>query len=193
MAINKSNSPSWVKAVVIITALSFVASVAGLAAIPLFSGGSATTGSQTPTSTVPAPIPGNYGSLVQAAEATFDEASALQQKLNGAPGGADIALWRQAADYYSQALAVQPGDPNVTTDYAIARFYSGDTTGAIQTGEAVASVNTTFAPVFFNLAIFYANLGDKAKAVELLTKVKTMQPDAQLLANTDSVLKQLGQ
>ena len=192
MAINKSNSPSWVKAVVIITALSFVASVAGLAAIPLFSSGTTPTGSQSPTSTVPAPIPGNYGSLVQAAEATFDEASALQQKLNGAPGG-DVVLWRQAAVYYSQALALQPGDPNVTTDYAIARFYSGDTTGAIQTGEAVASVNTTFAPVYFNLAIFYANLGDKAKAVELLNKVKTLQPDAQLLANTDSVLKQLGQ
>ena len=64
---------------------------------------------------------------------------------------------------------------------------------AAQYGEAVASVNTTFAPVYFNLAIFYANLGDKAKAVELLNKVKTLQPDAQLLANTDSVLKQLGQ
>jgi tetratricopeptide (TPR) repeat protein len=160
--------------------------VAGIAAIPFFSSGTPS-GSQVSTGTIPAPIPGNYSSYLQAANDTYDKAAQLQQQGTGA----DSALWAQAASYYAEALKLQPGDPTVATDFAVARFYSGDTTGAIETAEAVASANTTFTPVFLNMAFFYYGVGNQARAVELLAKVKELAPGSEWATKADALLQEM--
>ena len=197
MAINKSRTSPLMKAGIILLAVTFFV---GVAAIPLSSllsptttQGPAATGSETASETIQSinlqhtpqitareqsltVEPNNYDLLVAQGNGYFEWASQIQQATQGKTGQ-DQPLWIGGATYYARALKVKPGDPNVTTDYSVALFYSGEATAAIATAKSVIAANPTFSPVVFNAGIFYKSIGDKVNAKLMFEKYLKMDPN----------------
>ncbi|MCL4079313.1 hypothetical protein MX659_06925 [Coriobacteriia bacterium Es71-Z0120] len=139
MAIDKTSSPTWVKVVIIAVALSFVASVAGLAAIG--SGGASRSSSSSndaaaTQSSIAAKHQPAIDALLAAQKAKPEDIDIITQlghayydyaaELTNA-GLADAAqpLWAVAISYYDQVLAKRPDDAQVLGDRAFAAYYSG--------------------------------------------------------------------
>ena len=88
-----------------------------------------------------------------AMESAQDEES--QQQATG--------LFAQAVEYYDEYLATASSS-SAEVDRAICVFYSGDHEGAIADLEALVKRDSTFAPAWANLGMFYESHGDTAKA-----------------------------
>lgn len=147
MAINKKNSPLWVKAVIIVVAVSFVATIA-LAGFQGFGGSAnapkgnngATPGTLTATyqpqvdSALAASKadPGNAVLLANVGHVYYEWAVAEYES-----GAVDISRphWTSAVAYYDQALAITPGDAVVLGNKAFALTYAGspDAKAALET------------------------------------------------------------
>lgn len=93
--------------------------------------------------------------------------------------GASRPMWTSAVVYYDRAIEVQPGNPNVTTDAAIAHYYSGDAPGAAALIDTVIKANPEFAPGHFNGAIFYEAVGRNADALAAAKKAQELDPEGQ--------------
>jgi len=105
--------------------------------------------------------PTSYTVLVNLANTYFDWGIDIQQaKITGA----DKPMWVSATVYYDRALELTPGDPAVTTDAAIAHYYAGEVDKAIALIVPITKSAPTFAPAFFNAAIFYDTVGQTAEA-----------------------------
>lgn len=202
MAIRKDNSATWVKVVIIFVAASFV-----IGLIPLVTGGYGSTNTQSTTTTqtgadkiasqyspavnaalaVVRSQPTSYTAQVTLGNAYYDWALAALQ----AKSGGDQPIWTAAVGSYKQALAIKSGDPSVSTDMAIAQFYSGDTQGAIATIVPVMKKNPSFANAFSNAAIFYQTAGDNAKAAAALQEFIAKNPKATEVSAMQQQLKQL--
>lgn len=117
--------------------------------------------------------PGNYALLVQLGNTAYD-----------------LENWGKAVDAYERALKVQSGDPNVMTDLGVAYRNTGNGTKALELfGKALAK-DPAHWPAAFNQAIVYGiDRGDKAKAREILNKIKKEHPEVKsvdgLLASLD--------
>lgn len=117
--------------------------------------------------------PGNYALLVQLGNTAYD-----------------VENWGKAVDAYERALKVQGGDPNVMTDLGVAYRNTGNGTKALELfGKALAK-DPAHWPAAFNQAIVYGiDRGDKAKAREILNKIKKEHPEVKsvdgLLASLD--------
>ena len=72
-------------------------------------------------------------------------------------------LFAQAVEYYDEYLATALSS-SAEVDRAICVFYSGDHEGAIADLEALVKRDSTFAPAWANLGMFYESHGDTAKA-----------------------------
>lgn len=72
-------------------------------------------------------------------------------------------LFAQAVEYYDEYLATASSS-SAEVDRAICVFYSGDHEGAIAELEALVKRDSTFAPAWANLGMFYESHGDTAKA-----------------------------
>lgn len=72
-------------------------------------------------------------------------------------------LFAQAVEYYDEYLAMASSS-SAEVDRAICVFYSGDHEGAIADLEALVKRDSTFAPAWANLGMFYESHGDTAKA-----------------------------
>lgn len=72
-------------------------------------------------------------------------------------------LFAQAVEYYDEYLATASSS-SAEVDRAICVFYSGDHEGAIADLEALVKRDSTFAPAWANLGMFYESHGDTAKA-----------------------------
>lgn len=215
MAIDKSRTSPFVKGVIIFVAVSFVLGIAGTAFVPLLESifnpstttGTTGTGSAATTDTVNAisakysgriqgndnklkTDPKNYDVLVDQAQAYHDWANEVMQATKQ-QGGTDRPLWLLAVDFYGKALAVKPGDPNVTTDMAIAQFYTGDVQAAIATGLAVRKADPTFAQAAFNLGVFYSAAGDNANAIASYQEYVKLAPKGDLVADANSRIAEL--
>lgn len=192
MAINKKQSSIWVKAVLIFVAFAFVISL-----IPaLFLGdqggqdasGATETGAaleQIANEHLPAvnsytgvlaSEPTSYTALVGLGNTYFDWGLQIQQAI-GANSGNDLPMWISAATMYNRALIVQPGDPNVSTDYAIALFYSGQTQSAIEVIEQVQVDFPDFGPAYFNAGIFYRFAGQPDTAIANFERYLELEPE----------------
>lgn len=159
MAIDKSSSPTWVKAVVIFVALSFVASVAGIAAVAANSsgrrGGSAA-GSAGQQSSIAAKHQQTIDALLAAQKAAPDDLDILTQLghayydyaaelTNAGLAQAAQPLWAVAIKYYDQVLAKRPGDNQVLGDRAFAAYYSGSPDAAEYLARFIATNDPTLA------------------------------------------------
>ena len=117
--------------------------------------------------------PGNYALIVQVGNTAYD-----------------LENWQKAVDAYEAALKIQGGDPNVMTDLGVAYRNTGNGTKALEYfGKALAKEPGHW-PAAFNQAIIYGvDRGDKAKARDILNKIKKEHPEVKsidgLLASLD--------
>ncbi|MDO8914962.1 MAG: hypothetical protein Q7W16_02615 [Coriobacteriia bacterium] len=215
MAIDKSRTSPFVKGVIIFVAITFVLGIAGTAFVPLLeaifnpaaSTGTSGTGSTNASDTVAAisakyvtttqnndnalkTDPKNYNLLVSQAQAYHDWANEIMQSTQQ-QGGTDRPLWLLAVDFYRKALEVKAGDPNVTTDMAIAQFYSGDIEGAIATGLALEKADAKFAAVRFNMGVFYGAAGDNASAIAQYEAYIKLDPKGDLVTEANTRIADL--
>lgn len=203
MAIDKSNTKPWMKAVIIFIALTFVIGIGFTGAVGACSAGAPTTtttgtptGSTSTTQTIAAiglqftPIiqaletsitadPKNYDLLVAQAQNYYQWGVQVREASQAAPTGQDAPIWKSAATYYARALKVKSGDVQIMGDHAVALFYSGDTAAAIVEGEKVRALDGKFAPNLFNLGIFYQAAGDKVKAKAAYEAYLVVEPAGQ--------------
>ena len=123
--------------------------------------------------------PTSYTPLVNLGNAYFDWALELGKasKTSTAAVAAMGPLWNSAKDAYGRAVKVQPGDPSVTIDYAIATYYSGDATSAISIAEPVTKSNPTFALAWMNLGQFYESVGQPTQAIAAYQQYLKLDPD----------------
>jgi len=105
----------------------------------------------------------SYSELVAQANDLYDQGDAAFSA-NDIEGGAQ--LFAQAAEVYAAAWAMQPGDPNVGTDWATSLFYSGDFDGAVKQVTAVLKDNPEFQTGWFNKGNFLAHKARQADAMD---------------------------
>ena len=193
MAIDKKRTSVWMKTVLIFVAVAFVASIV----LPAFIGwgdpspqdsGASETGlvlEQIAASHAPAiaagtaqldASPEDYDVLANLGNTYYDWGFQIVNAL-GQGSGYDLPMWVSATVYYERALAVQPGDPNVQVDMAIAYFYAGDTARAIEVAEAVFEESPEFAPAYYNASIFYRTAGRIDEAVTVLERYLELEPE----------------
>ena len=192
MAINKKQTSVWMKAVLIFVVFAFVASIIGPALFAGLGSGPAPAGSETGAvleqiASAHAPAiasntvalesdPDNYDVLVNLGNSYYDWALRIMGALQQG-SGQDLPMWNAATVYYERALAVQPGDPNVMTDMAIAYFYSGNVSRAIEVAEQVFAESPDFAPAYYNSAVFYRMAARTADAVTALERYLELEPE----------------
>lgn len=180
MALNKAQTSLFVKIVLIVVALAFVASF-----IPLLLPNTgaqqaedvAQSGQLEQISVQYAPAaqaleqavasePTSYTALVNLGNTYVDWGAAVEQaaQTNASAAGADVPMWNSAKSAYERAVAIRADEAGVLGDYAVTLFKLGDVEGAIIRGEEAVAIDGEFAPVWFNLGLFYeaANQPDKA-------------------------------
>lgn len=195
MAINKSNTPAWMKTVLIILAAIFVLGFVSVAANPftLFAPqqGTGAAGND-PVSLANQKYgpsasaltgqlqsnPASYTVLVGLGNTYYDWALEIQKasKTSTATLGVDQPLWIAAKDAYSRAAQLDSSQPPVMVDYSITQFYSGDTSAAIRTATSVSKSNPEFPPAWFNLGIYYTAINDKARAISSFEQYIKLDP-----------------
>jgi tetratricopeptide (TPR) repeat protein len=211
VAIDKSRTSPFMKGVIIFFAVLLVLGIGGTSLVPLFEAifnpGTQTTTGGTPgsanasdtvaaigtkysdqTKSIDASLaadPTNYDLLVSQAQTYHDWAGEVMNATQQT-GGSDRPLWLLSLDFYKRALAQKPGDPNVTTDMAIVQFYTGDTAGAITTAEAVAKADPKFAPVHFNMGVFFDVGGDTARAISEYETYLKLAPTGELATEANT-------
>ncbi len=213
MAIDKSRTSPFVKGVIIFIAITFVLGIGGASLVPLLQsitspGAAATTaGSTAATDTIAAisakysprtvtndeslkADPKNYELLLAQARAYHDWAGEILQA-EKTQTGADRPLWLLAVEYYKRAVAVKSGDSGVMTDMAISQFYSGDVPTAMATADAVVKADPKFAPVHFNLGVFFGATGDNARAISEYQAYIKLEPTGQLVTEANSRIASL--
>jgi tetratricopeptide (TPR) repeat protein len=196
VAINKSNSPMWVKVTLIILIVAFVMSFVVLASNPFQAfaptGTTPSGQKQDPIAQIDAQFqpqvaaitaqlqsdPASYTVLVSLGNTYFDYAIQKQQasQTSTAAAGSDLPLWSSAKDAYERALKIDATESAVRMDYAITLFYTGDSLAAIKIGEEVVKEDPTFAPGWFNSGVFYAALSQNAKAITAFEKYLALDP-----------------
>lgn len=207
MAIDKSRTSLGMKIILIVVAASFV-----LSFIPLLGNVGSLFSSapkQTPQEQIDA-IAANYQGQVSALEGVaasdptsytimvslgntyFDWAAQTQSIASTNSLTSDQPLWIAAKDWYAKAVAVKGDESGVNVDYAVASFYSGDTSTAVAAAEGVAKRDPEFAPAWFNLGIFYESLGNTLKASAAYQTYLRLDPNGQQ-GNADYAKQQLQQ
>lgn len=139
MAVNKSNTPAWMKTVIIILVVTFGAGGVAIAAAGagLFGGGTpsgtaATSGGAINDQYKPrvdaavaalSASPENPDIIVQVGHAYFDWARAVYE--SGQPE-ASVPTWLAAVSYYDQTLALDPENDIALGNRAFALYYAAD-------------------------------------------------------------------
>jgi tetratricopeptide (TPR) repeat protein len=121
--------------------------------------------------------PASYTALVVLGNTYSDWAGEVSQV--SPASGADLPILAAAIGYYERALAIDASEPGVGIDLAIAYYYSGDASRAVEAAESVIAADDTFVPAYFNIAIFYDTVGDRDAAVAAAERYKELDPDGQ--------------
>jgi tetratricopeptide (TPR) repeat protein len=219
VAINKAKTSPVMKAFIIILIIAFVGTIgyAGVDSIfKLFTQPAAqsTTTTATPAATVEqinaqfqpgitaltaaaASDPTSYTAQVNLGNAYFDWGQTLSTPAQGASEISTAAaaaagpLWASSRAAYAKAVKIKAGEPAVETDLAIVTFYSGETTEAIVIAERVAKSQPSFAQVWLNLGVFYANSGQNAKAIAAFERYLKLDPKGQNVSFAQDQIKAL--
>ncbi len=194
MAINKKKASPGIRIGIIVVAGLLVLSFIPWGGLGVFSnsgsqGGSGTQGELDAIASKYAPRvsglermlasePTSYTVLVQIGHAYSGWGGEVQSSSAGAIE-ADRPLWLSAVVFYDRALAVNATIPPDLTDAAIARFYSGDTAGAIERIESVWEIDPDFAPAYFNAGIFYESAGRLSDAIASFERYLELDPEGQ--------------
>jgi len=139
MAVNKSNTPAWMRMVIIIVVVSFTAGGIAIVATGLgaFGGrGSSGSGSASGDSitaqfqprvdaaaAAAQSSPDNPAVVIEVGHAYFEWAVALYED---GQTSASIPIWKSAVSYYDQVLAVDPSNDVALGNKAFALYYAKD-------------------------------------------------------------------
>ena len=173
MAVNKSNTPAWMKTVIIILVITFGAGGIAIAAAGSgLLGGSSNSGTAGTSGAtindqykprVDAAVaalsasPNNPDIIVQVGHAYFDWARAVYE--SGQPE-ASIPTWLAAVSYYDQTLALDPENDIALGNKAFALYYASDSRAAdaLRAFIAAAADNTALAAQVENAGTLLAEL-----------------------------------
>jgi tetratricopeptide (TPR) repeat protein len=217
MAINKARTSPLMKTLIIILAASFVLSIgfAGIGSIPGCSAGPLLPQPGAGTDTTPASTettaalaarytkqitsldasltaePNNYDLLVAQAESYLGWALEYATLTETLPDTSST-VWTSATELFERALKIKATDGPVYGDYAMALFYSGDTTAAIAAGETSRKLDPTGAQNLYNLGNYYSAAGDVAKALEAYKACLAANPAAELAQAAQTQIASLG-
>lgn len=219
MALNKSNSPLWVKILVVILIISLVSlfMYTGIAGIFDLFKQSPTASSSSSTVETVASInqqnqprvdafkamlksdPASLTASLNLANAYFDWAQKLSTPPTGASQPTTEAMaaafdkWTLAKQSYDAASKLTKSfNPSLETDRSYAAFYSNDATGAVEIARAVTKKAPTFAQGWSHLGIYLEQLGQEAEAVSAYQKYLALDPNGQTAAFVKERLKGLG-
>jgi len=136
MAVDKSNTPAWMRVVIIVVAVSFVASGIAIVAAGIGGGGTGSnTGASGSASTdenqarvdnamaAADSSPDNPEVVIQVGHAYFEWAVAVYESGQQA---AAIPLWKSAVSYYDKVLAIDPSHDIALGNKAFALYYAQD-------------------------------------------------------------------
>jgi Tetratricopeptide repeat len=105
----------------------------------------------------------------------------------------DGRFFDRAIPLYQRALALDPKNPDVRTDYATALHETGHDLPAIQQVDIVLQQRPNFPNAIFNRAIYERAIGRTSDAVEdYRTYLKVAPADAPRVADAKAALQQLG-
>jgi tetratricopeptide (TPR) repeat protein len=91
----------------------------------------------------------------------------------------DAERWDDAIQWYERALAVNPNDPNVSTDLGVSYYYTNRTDEALAQFEKSLKVDPKHTKTLLNKGIVLAfGKQDLAAAAEEWKKVVTLAPDS---------------
>jgi hypothetical protein len=160
MAVNKSDTPAWMRMVIIIVIIAFVAGGVGIGVITAIGGGGASTsstggaGADSITAqykprveaalTAMETSPDNPVIIAQVGHSYFEWAVAVYES---GQASASIPYWVSAVSYYDKVLAITPDDDVVLGNKAFALYYaqSQDAPAALQAFIDGAADNTGLA------------------------------------------------
>lgn len=222
MAINKSHTSPLMKTLIIILAASFVLSIgfAGIGSIPGCSAGpllpqpGADIGTGAASTETTAALaarytqqinsleasitadPKNYDLLVAQGENYLGWALQYASLTNSLPDTSST-VWASAKSFFERAIKVKATDGSVIGDYAMALFYSGETSAAIAAGEKSRVLDPKGAQNLYNLGNYYSSAGNTAKALEayeacLAANSVAASPSADLAKAAQTQITNLG-
>ncbi len=218
MAIDKSNTPAWMKVVLWVVIIAFVMSFIGLGGTSiytLFTGGQSKPANTTanasdalkqqyqpqvdaftqllqsePTSyTVLVNLGNTYMDWAGGLEQTF--AQAQQSQLTTAQAELRFSLYTNAKDAYDKALKIKATEAPVLGDYAITLYSTGDVNGAILWMEKAVVIQPDLPVLWFNLGNFYAQAGQLDKSKEALNRYLKLDPKGDRAQAAKDALKKL--
>jgi Flp pilus assembly protein TadD len=220
VALNKSNSPIWVKVLIIILIVAFVSlfMYTGIAGIfDLFKQSpTATTGSTSTAQTVTSinqenqprvdafkqmlvSDPASYTAQANLANAYFDWAQQLAGLQTGKSTPTTEAMtatfdkWQLAKQAYDTATKLSKSfEPALQTDRSYAAFFSNETTEALEIATTVTKKAPTFAQGWSHLGIYLEELGRSKEAIPAYQKYLALDPNGQTASFIKDRLKNLG-
>jgi len=140
MAVNKSSTPTWMRVVIILIAISFVGSGIAVVVAGISGGGGTTTtpdGSAVATDTITPQYqarvdaavaaaqsdPSNPDIVIEVGHAYYEWAVALYES---GQVQAAIPIWKSAVSYYDKVLALDPSNDIALGNKAFALYYAQD-------------------------------------------------------------------
>lgn len=157
------------------------------------------TGPIAPSSTLPGNTVGGGGPPAPVMQALSD----LRARLKANPNdlAALVALanlyfdankFEQALPYYRRALALDPTNPDVRTDYATALHGSGHDIEALTALDAVLKSRPRFTQALYNRAVVLQAIGRRTDAVAAYTYFIKVAPNDQRAAEARAAVQQIG-
>jgi Tetratricopeptide repeat len=106
----------------------------------------------------------------------------------------DAQKFDKASDYYARALALDPTNPDVRTDYATALHQNGRDLDALKQLDAVLKERPRFATALFNRGVVLQAIGRRTDAIaDFKHYLSLVKPDDRRAADARAALQQLGE
>ena len=106
----------------------------------------------------------------------------------------DAQKFDKASDYYARALALDPTNPDVRTDYATALHQNGHDIEALKQLDTVLKERPAFATALFNRGIVLQAIGRRTDAIaDFKHYLSVVKPDDRRAQDARAALQQLGE
>lgn len=106
----------------------------------------------------------------------------------------DAQKFDKASDYYARALALDPTNPDVRTDYATALHQNGHDIEALKQLDTVLKERPAFATALFNRGVVLQAIGRRTDAIaDFKHYLSVVKPDDRRAQDARAALQQLGE